>query len=346
MSKVKTSNLGIANRNFVLGCFLLIASFSANGQSTYILGNSTQFNLGLDLNQALQINPKTTGGESRIGFGLDLLLNHVNFQYKRIWESKLILTLSCQKEGDEILKKNYDNIELSSKYAIKNSYTDKYMLATDLTFRSSILNTYDYKYLFSKDSLQLTSKFLSPMNLTYSIGIDYRVAETSQYLYFAPIAINVLHVSNDQLATKAIYDREGNIIGSLHGNVIPTETQIPYSNANSFSKSKVRLGSNLKANYSYENNRFFWETTLDLFFAYKEINPNDDFNPIQFQWNSRLSFSIHKNLKLSLITDVAYDPDQAFQDTYKENAFTTDKKFNLTQRLTLGFGYNFDKKDR
>jgi len=315
---------------------MIAATPALFGQTTYVLGNNTNLNLSFDFSQAIQVNPRTSGGENRYGFGFDFLVNHVKYDYKFIWETEANVNLNIQKQGASALEKNYDNLHLFTKYGFKSSYVNKYFWTGDATIRTSMLRTYDNKFIRNNDNLQLTSKFLSPLNSTLSLGLEYRPDDTQKYLYIAPLAVNVLYVADPVLAAAQAFNSDGEVLGSLHGN--------PHriNDNGKFSKAKVRFGLSAKLRYSYGSPRskLNWSTNLDLFVAYQEFSSSNDFNPIQGIWESRLAWNIYKSLKMSLITEVLYDPDLVFLDRSSKNTYTGDKSFNLSQRFMIGLAYS------
>jgi len=298
----------------------------------YEIGNNVDFVFGVDFLNTFQINPKATGGENNFDAGTKLDFEFVNFDLKQILEFRILLDLNAQKVDDEEWKKNADRLELSLKYGIKPRYGSKIYYSSDMSIRTQLLKGYMDDYLFKQtvNSMDLTSALLSPANITLSAGLEYRPQDRSTYFYFSPLALNLKYVKNDTLAQRIVTDVEGDELGPLHGNDIGKNT-------------RTRVGAQLKLRYDVANlnETISWDTYLDMFLAYSEFFSDANSSPVQIEWVNSLSFRVWRPIVFSIDVRATYDPDLLFVDLENEGNYTSDKSYNMLNRILLSFSTKY-----
>ena len=239
--------------------------------------------LGLDFAQLLQINPRPGAGDNRIGFGG---LNNWFLNYKKnniAWENNVTLQLSVQKLGieDSLFVKNLDVFRFNSKFGFKGQ-DERLFFAAELQTQTLLLNTYEGNVVRNTagDRASL-AKFLSPITVTFSPGLDYKPNEKLS-LFYSPISYKIIYVNDPEIAALNIH---GNLVGE---------------------RSLRQMGSNLKMVYS---NKFFEDkmnlnSSLDLFSNYL-VKPQN----IDVLWKTDINIQLLKNISLNLVTEFFYDDD-------------------------------------
>lgn len=309
------------------------------------------FNAGLDLSSLLQINPKVGGGESQLGFGgaLSFLANYEETRLS--WTNSISLNIGVQKVGfgntniENPLQKSIDQFRVNSRLSYAAGLLlpkSNFKYTADFSFLSQFTKTYPGNFLSEPDpslvngsSTSAISKFLSPGQLTFSLGLDYE--PTDQFsIYYSPAALKVVMVLDDDIADSlAIINNDPTFCSGrgLHGNPIDCTTRL-------VSNSDVQLGSQLKLRYidNFPNSRISIRSELSLYSNY--LNQPEK---IDVDWVNELSLTIFDGLQLSLWTNLFYDYDIPVQKTENlqiiENTLVRGVSF--TQQILLRYTAEF-----
>jgi len=321
--KLITMLIGLLSLNF---CSKELSAQDLN----YELGNNYDFVFGLDLLNTFQINPKATGGENKFDLGTKLDFEFVNFDLKSIFEFRTLVDLNAQKVDTIDWKKNVDRFELSLKYGVKPKYGSKLYYSSDMSIRTQILNSYTDDFLKDNDTRRIISSFLSPANITVSLGLEYRPKDQATYFYFSPLALNTKYVRNDSLSMRIVQNNKGEDLGTLHGNKIGTNN-------------RTNIGAQFKVRFDFanENQTILWDTYLDVFLAYAEFDTVGEFSPVQAEWVNSITFRIWKPIVLSIDTRTTYDPDLLFVDTTERNVYSDKERYNMINRILLSFSTKY-----
>lgn len=172
-------------------------------------------------------------------------------------------------------RKNDDRIDLLSKYGY--AVSSNWSISTLFNFRSQSFNGFDYH---EDDTKTLTSAFLSPAYILFSLGMDYR---PNQWLsvFISPITTRWVIVRDDTLSAQGLYgvppgEHSSNEIGAFL-----TATFLK----------------DLATNVSYKGR-------LDLFSNYKN-NPQN----VDVFMSNILAVKLWKALALTVNVDLIYDDD-------------------------------------
>ncbi len=257
--------------------------------------------LGFDLAGMGIMNPKVGAGGTRIGLGgLGTFFANKKTE-KSYWNNGASLQISAQKLGrtDPAQKsgfqKNLDILRLTSRYGYKLG-SDKWFIALDGFAQTLLLKTYASNYLSPVDADdKVVAKFLSPVQLTISPGIDYKPTPHLSFFY-SPCGIQAIFVADDTIASRGI-----------HGNKV---TRDPDGQISKYSKSFFGLGSEFKAGYNnkYLDDRLSVTSNLRLFSNYLD-NPGN----IDVLFTNNFSIMIFKGLSLDLLGEYFYDNDVLVQ---------------------------------
>ncbi len=313
----------------------------------------TEISLGMDFMSNLLINPAVGGGESRLGIsgslGLDL-------QYEKgllSWNTLFSLNHGIQKNGTGILQvldtvgmpevpdtlnikmpfqKNIDNIWLNSRMSLRTSYFSQFYYTADLFFSSQLTRTYNGNFLSDINQAgSPVSRFLAPGTLQFSPGMEYRHNDYLS-LFFTPASLKTIFVLDDDIADDIATDRDGNIIGTIHGNPY-TENQ---DGTFSYRKVDVQLGAALRVVYNNEiTEHIALNSNLGLFTNYLS-NPDH----IDINWRNELNITIVKGLRFSLLSFLTYDHDVFVQKTNNSKPGGIDglgRRVSYTQQFLLKY---------
>ncbi len=324
----------------------------------------TGLGIGLDFAQLLQINPKVGAGENRIAFGgaLNVFANMKNGKHS--WDNSASWKIGVQKLGGGLsilnpdvkvpYQKSIDELRFDTKYGYAISNDNKWYAATELSFLSQVLKAYSGNFM--KDILNPgveddpISKFLSPAQLTYSVGIDYKPNDNLS-LYYSPIALKMIIVAADAIADDEAIGADGPTGTSVHGN--------PWRSLTDFDNVDLQMGSLFKAQYQNkffsfqegdkESHRMLFKTYLALYYDYlqgqkRDVNPDYKFHT-DVDWGTETSFNIFKGLQIVLTTNLFYDWDVAVQETdYSKVGGVSGnlvRKVSFTEQLLIKYAINF-----
>lgn len=272
--------------------------------------------IGLDFIQLLQINPKVGAGENKIGFGW-ALSNIAKYQKDRLaWDNSFLWNFSIQRlcggtfqnsEEKVPFQKSIDEFRLVSKAGYKLRDTSKFFYAVDFSLLGQVTRTYKGNYLIDIQDPDVDddpiSKFLSPAQMTFSIGIDYKPSKHLS-VFLSPVGYKSIIVADDVIADDVVRNSMNEITGSVHGN--PIETSADKMTLLSFNNMQHNLGSLLRVSY---NNQFYKKKLTFKSGMVVYANYLADVGRLDFEWTTETAFTIFKGLQFSLLTTLFYDYD-------------------------------------
>jgi hypothetical protein len=125
---------------------------------------------------------------------------HANYKKdNQSWQNTLDLGYGTQKTRNLPFRKTDDKIDFASKYGYKAF--NKFYFSGLINFKSQF--TQGFEYLDNGDS-NLTSNFLAPGYLLYSIGIDY-LPNKEFSIYYSPLTGKTTFVMDDSLSAKGAF---------------------------------------------------------------------------------------------------------------------------------------------
>lgn len=242
------------------------------------------------------------GGENNYAF-LCLLTLNANYDNKQNvqWENRLEVRLGFQTTGESdkfhSMKPTDNLLRLTTKLGYKAYKTLYY--TTQIQANTQIVPLYD------NNSDNLRTDFLSPLNLTVSVGLDYKFATKNNKfrgnVYMAPCSYNMRYVDRISLAT-----RHGIEAGHhAYHNFGPSITVNAYWQ--------------ILKNLSW-NSRMYWISNFD----YTNI-----------EWENTFNLTINKYLSARLFIYPKFDDSST---RYKSDHGSY---FMLKEWFSLGFNYNW-----
>jgi hypothetical protein len=276
--------------------------------------------LGIDFAQLAFYQPRVGAGANRIGFG-GLSNFYANYKKDKIaWSNNASLQLAAQRIGgrNSPFDKNIDIFRGASRFGYRPNEEGKFFGAIEGNFQTLLLPTYEGNILRPDNNVPLIAKFLSPVQVVVSAGIDYKHNENLS-IFFAPASFKMIYVGDDNIAALTVHgNREG---------------------TNSF----IAMGTTLKGIYNnkFLNEKLSWTAVLDLFSNYLE-NPQN----IDVLWTNELGWTIFKNFSLNIVTELFYDDDVKVQiDRNNNGIFGEPGEFapsvSITQALLIKYNYIF-----
>lgn len=242
------------------------------------------------------------GGENNYAF-LGLLTLNANYDNKQNvqWENRLEARLGFQTTSESETRRSMkptDNLlRLTTKLGYKAYKT--------LFYTMQVQAYTQIVPLYESNSDVIRTNFLSPLNLTVSVGLDYKFQTNNNKfrgnVYLAPCAYNMRYVSNIDLATK-------------HG------IEAGHHAYHNFGPSiTVNAYWQILKNLSW-NARMYWISN----FTYTNI-----------EWENTFNFTINKYLSAKLFVYPKFDDSSA---RYKSEGGSF---FMMKEWLSLGFNYNW-----
>ena len=242
------------------------------------------------------------GGENNYAF-LGLLTLNANYDNKQNvqWENRLEARLGFQTTSESETRRSMkptDNLlRLTTKLGYKAYKT--------LFYTMQVQAYTQIVPLYESNSDVIRTNFLSPLNLTVSVGLDYKFQTNNNNfrgnVYLAPCAYNMRYVSNIDLATK-------------HG------VEAGHHAYHNFGPSiTVNAYWQILKNLSW-NARMYWISN----FTYTNI-----------EWENTFNFTINKYLSAKLFVYPKFDDSSA---RYKSEGGSF---FMMKEWLSLGFNYNW-----
>ena len=242
------------------------------------------------------------GGENNYQF-LGLLTLNANYDNKQNvqWENRLEARLGFQTTGESEKRRSMkptDNLlRLTTKLGYKAYKTLYY--TTQVQAYTQIVPLYE------SNSDDIRTNFLSPLNVTVSVGLDYKFATKNNAfrgnVYLAPCSYNMRYVDNIALATKHGI-KEGH---HAYHNFGPSITINAYWQ--------------ILKNLSW-NARMYWISNFD----YTNI-----------EWENTFNFTINKYLSAKLFLYPKFD-DSSTRYRTEHGSY-----FMFKEWLSLGFNYNW-----
>jgi hypothetical protein len=309
--------------------------------------------LGTDISQLMQINPKVGAGENRFGIGWVINATGNYKKDKLAWDNNLIWNFGIQKLGEGLItgadqsvpfQKSIDEIRLGSKVGFKVNKNSKFFYALDFSFLSQITKTFAGNYL--KDIKEpdvdnhSISKFLSPGQVTFSIGIDYKPNSKLSF-FISPVGYKSIMVLDREIADDVVRNRQGEITGSVHGNPIVTDES--KMNLLDFKTIRHEMGSLFRATYraKFNKDKIKVKSGLVMYFNYLTNESRMD-----YEWTTETNIQIIKGLHLSLLTTLFYDYDVF---AYRSNTNLEDgvnptperDLISFTQQLVIKYNVSF-----
>jgi hypothetical protein len=242
------------------------------------------------------------GGENNYAF-LGLLTLNANYDNKQNvqWENQLEARLGFQTTSESETRRSMkptDNLlRLTTKLGYKAYKT--------LFYTMQVQAYTQIVPLYESNSDVIRTNFLSTLNLTVSVGLDYKFQTNNNNfrgnVYLAPCAYNMRYVSNIDLATK-------------HG------IEAGHHAYHNFGPSiTVNAYWQILKNLSW-NARMYWISN----FTYTNI-----------EWENTFNFTINKYLSAKLFVYPKFDDSSA---RYKSEGGSF---FMMKEWLSLGFNYNW-----
>ncbi len=316
--------------------------------------------LGLDFAQLLQINPKVGAGQNRIGLAgaLNFFGNYT--KNRTSWDNAATWQFGVQKFGSGSIsgspdqkvpfEKAIDEFRLRSKFGFKTSEDSKFFYAANVNFNTQITPSHrdvtgaltglyleDVRGGIDTLPSSLQSEFLSPANLTLSLGLDYKPTSFLS-VFYSPVAYKGIFVLNDELASLvAQTDDRGLATATVHGN----EVEI-VNGEEVFKNSFNQFGSNLVIGYAkkYFKDKLVVTSTLNLYSNYLNKPEN-----IDVDWQNQFDYMIFEGLSLSVLANLFYDHDVFVQITNFDRPGGVEenlgRRLNFTQQLLIKYTVTF-----
>jgi hypothetical protein len=221
------------------------------------------------------LNNWAAGGDD-FSLSINSLLNLYSFykNEKHTWDNTLDFNFGYIKTTSLGSRKNDDRVDYFSKYGY--SIGHKISLAGIFNFRSQFFRGYNYP----ANIKTLSSSFLSPGYITFSIGFDYKPVK-SLSIFLSPISSRWIIVKNDSLSARGLYGVDSN------------------------RHVKNEIGAFATINYLKNMNKTItYRARLDLLSNYKHHPENIDV----FMTNI-LAIKLNKLLSITWNVDVIYDDD-------------------------------------
>ena len=195
---------------------------------------------------------------------LSMLTLEANYNNKRKvqWDNKLDARLGFYQNQGEDIQSNQDLLRLTSKLNLKAIRNWNY--AIEAQGNTQMLNHY------ADDGTSLVSSFLSPADLSFTVGMDYKKSfnKGSVSIFPGPISYKLNYVANKDLAA----------------NYIPNDR--PHE------RFYADLGSKIEVNFDYKiTNNISYKTRLYYFTSYSNV---------QADWENTFNFQVSKYISTKL----------------------------------------------
>lgn len=241
---------------------------------------------------------------------LSMLTLEANYNNKRKvqWDNKLDARLGFyQNQGEdgkmEDLQSNQDLLRLTSKLNLKAIRNWNY--AIEAQGNTQMLNHYDE----SGDEKVLKSKFLTPADASFTVGMDYKKTfeKGSLSVFPGPISYKLNYVLDKELAES---------YGIEEGK-----------------HARHDLGSKIEVNFDYQiTKNISYKTRFYYFTAPKKDETKRWYN--QADWENTLNFQVSKYLSTKLFFHTRFDDLVEVKEEHANWGF-----FQFKQYLMLGFNY-------
>lgn len=260
--------------------------------------------VGLGLSQVALSN-WAAGGENSFSGSAFFRMSAELRQGNHSWDNYLSTVYGLQKQGDNDIRKNEDNLEFISKYG--RQVSENWFYSVNLNFRTQ----FSKGYASAEDSIEI-SNFFAPAYLNLATGMDYKPNDNFSLL-FAPVSTKLTFVANDFLSSMGAFG------------VSPGK------------KVRAEFGATLQMIYKKENivKNVNLTTNLDLFSNYAEHPERIDVN-----WQLFMDFKVNDFLSASLGTHLIYDWDIKFMEVENGQEVLNDK-VQFKEAFTFGLAYSF-----
>ena len=263
----------------------------------------------LTFNQTALSNWSAGGDKSALAFNGLVNLYAYYLDGRRSWDNFLVVGYGFANTTSLGMRKTDDRFNVTSKYGYDLGH--KWFLTGLFDFRTQFAPGYNYP---DATHQVLTSDFLAPAYLLFSIGMDYKPTDHFS-LFLSPATVRELIVNNDSLAAHGAFG------------------------VDSGKKSRFEFGAYASINYSTPlNQTASYAGRLDLFSDYLN-NPQNIAVYMTNVVNVKISSVLSMNLALTLIYD---------DRIHSVNADGTSggPKLQLQEILGVGLAYKFAKKKR
>lgn len=266
------------------------------------------------------------GGQNN--FAINAVFNlEVNYKKKDVeWLNKLDAQFGMLRPGQEVIRKNMDQLFFLSKFNKKALGNHTYY-AIQGDYRSQFAP--GYKYENGKVVGSATSDLNSPGYIQLALGLDYK---PNSYFSAAvlPLATKITMVNRQYLADDGMYGVPAATYDTA-GNMITPGT-----------KTRYEYGGRIVLKFKKEVvKNFTIDSYLDLFSNYQN-NPGN----IDVVFNNLLTYKLNKLLTLTFICQMLYDDDIIIKRDWNGNGIieASDNDINgprLQALTTWGIGLSF-----
>ncbi|MDI9337037.1 MAG: DUF3078 domain-containing protein [Alphaproteobacteria bacterium] len=233
---------------------------------------------------------------------------YFSYKHKRqFWDNNLDFNLGFVQASDVGGRKNDDRIDILSKYGYKIDTTAKWYISGLFNFRTQLFDGRNY----IGDSSVLTSSFLSPTYIIFSLGVDNKFFNNTLELFYSPLTNRTTYINKKTLRGVADFNTD-----SVTGirNELGVFVILIYKN-------------------TFSNN-LFYQGRIDLFSNYLKKPGN-----IQFYMTNYLQYNFKKNLGLTYSLDLIYD------DNIKQfGANSNSPALQIRSQIGLSYIINAKKK--
>ena len=248
------------------------------------------------------------GGESNYSM-LSSVTLEANYDNKRKWkwDNKLELKLGFQTSRSDTVNKfkaNEDLIRLTSKVGLEATKKWYYTL--------QFIGTTQFSRGLKANDRRTYSDFLSPLNLSLSLGMDYKVEWLNKALTgtinLSPLAANYRYVD------RTIFINNTNV------SWFPTRHGLKDGK-----HSKLDLGSQFTVDVTWKiADNIKWKSRMYGFTSFKRV---------EYEWENTFSFSFNKYISSNIFIYPRFDDDRIRDDHHGYWMFK--------EYCSIGFNYSF-----
>lgn len=265
--------------------------------------------INLTFNQAALSNWSAGGDKSAISFNGLVNLYAYYVDGRRSWDNFLLVGYGIANTTSLGTRKTDDRFNITSKYGYDLGH--KWYLTGLVDFRTQFAPGYNYP---DATHQVLTSDFLAPAYLLFSIGMDYKPTDNFS-VFLSPATVRELIVDNDSLAAHGAFG------------------------VDSGKKSRFEFGAYASVNYlAHISKTSTYVGRLDLFSDYLDHPQN-----IAVYMTNVLNVKVTTLLSMNLSLTMIYD-----DRIHSVNADGTfgGPRLQLQEVLGIGLAYKFAKKKR
>lgn len=307
--------------------------FATSNPDTVAWMKNATFNLGG--NQTFLHNWAAGGELASLIINGRLDANAIRYNHRHIWSNNLLMAYGVQANYSTNFgaRKIDDRIDFTSKYGYKIKPTGNWYLTAIFNARTQFTKGYpNYDADDWRD--HSNSKFLSPLYVMVSPGLEYRRGEELS-IFFSPIAARATFV--DKYYT--LQDPEG-AFGVKYG-----ET------------SRFELGAYISTRYTKQiSKNLLYKGRLDLYSNYLAKDTKDSVgniikkdNPgnIDIMFDNLLTYNFFKYFNVGFALTMIYDNDYPYKAQFNSNNQQIKEPignlgwWQIRQGFTVGFVYNF-----